>query len=96
MAKKKKTEREAEKREREFREGQQRLVRRRNLVMTLGFIPLLGLLGCDLALPLGPVCGLPPDVWLLVLAAIVGSFIGLTIRLLLERRKFEQSGRGAA
>jgi len=35
----------------------------------------------------------PRDGWLLVWAALFGSFLGLTIRLVLERRKFE---RGAA
>lgn len=94
MAKKKKTVREAEKRQREYEEGQRRLGRRRTYVGLLGFIPLGVSLGCGSAINLGPFCTLSPDVWLLIWAALFGSFLGLTIRLVLERRKFEKAERG--
>ncbi len=70
-----------------------RLERRRTILGLLAFIPLGA---WALQLPFGPLdfVGVPPrDGWLLVWAALVGSFLGITIRLVLERRKFE---RGAA
>lgn len=70
-----------------------RLERRRTIVGLLAFIP-LGAWAAQL--PFGPLdfLGVPPrDGWLLVWAALFGSFLGLTIRLVLERRRFK---RGAA
>jgi len=96
VAKKKRAARDAEKRQRDYQEGQKRLARRRTFVGLLGFIPLAVSLGCGSGLSLGPLCALQPNVWLLIWAALFGSFLGLTIRLVLERRKFEKAERGAA
>jgi hypothetical protein len=38
-------------------------------------------------------CQIPQEWWLAIWAALFGSFLGITIRLVLQRRKFE---RGAA
>ncbi len=94
MAKKKKTLREAGKRNGDYEDGQRRISRRRTVVGLLGFIPLAASLGCGSGIPLGPACSLSPDIWLLIWAALFGSFLGLTIRLILERRKFEKAERG--
>jgi hypothetical protein len=92
LAKKKRADREAEKRRAEFMAAQQRLGRRRNVVGLLGFVPLAAslaaTLGCASGTPLDLFCVIPRDVWLLIWAAIFGSFLGLTIRLIRERRKF--------
>ena len=96
MAKKKRAEREADKRKREYVERQQRLTRRRTVVGVLGFVPLLASLGCGTGTALDVFCVLPRDIWLLIWAALFGSFLGLTIRLILERRKFQKVERGAA
>ena len=72
--------------------AQQRLGRRRNFVGLLGFVPLAASfaasLGCSTGTPLDLFCAIPRDIWLLIWAALFGSFLGLTIRLILERRKF--------
>ena len=96
MAKKKRADREAEKRQREYAEGQRKLGRRRTWVGLLGFIPLAVSLGCGSAIDLGPFCTIPSNWWLLIWAGLFGSFLGLTIRLVLERRRFEKGQRGAA
>ncbi len=88
MAKKKRIDREVEKRRAEFQASQQRLGRRRNFVGLLGVIPLGASLACGTGTPLDVFCAVPRDIWLLIWAAIFGSFLGLTIRLILERRKF--------
>jgi hypothetical protein len=82
-----------ERRRTKYAEDRRRLERRRTIVGALAIIPLAA---WALQLPFGPLdfLGIPPrDGWLLVWAALFGSFLGLTIRLVLERRKFE---RGAA
>ena len=96
MARKKRALRGAEKRRADFTAGQQRLARRRNFVGLLGFVPLAASLSCGTGTPLDALCVVPREVWLLLWAALFGSFLGLTIRLVLERRKFEKAERGAA
>lgn len=91
MAKKKRADRDAEKRRREYLEGRKRLSQRRTVVGFLGFVPLLASLGCGTGTPLDVFCFLPRDVWLLIWAALFGSFLGLTIRLILERRRFDKT-----
>lgn len=64
----------------------------------LGFIPLLASLVCGTGTPFDVLCVLPSSWWLLIWAALFGSFLGLTIRLVLERRRFERgthTGRAA-
>jgi hypothetical protein len=96
MAKKRRVDREAEKRRLAFLAGQRRLERRRLVFGFLGFVPLVGWLGCGSGTPLDALCFISRDVWILVWAALFGSFLGLTIRLILERRKFQRIERGAA
>jgi len=82
-----------ERRRAKFAEDRKRVERRRTVIGMLALIPLAA---WALQLPFGPLdfIGVSPrDGWLLVWAALFGSFLGLTIRLVLERRKFE---RGAA
>ncbi len=98
MAKKKRSDRDAQRKRAEFLANQQKLGRRRTVVGLLGFIPLLASLVCGTGTPLEVLCVLPQSWWLLIWAALFGSFLGLTIRLVLERRRFErgtQSGRPA-
>lgn len=99
MAKKKRSEREAARRRAEFLASQQRLGRWRTVVGWLGFVPLAAAIGCGTGTPLDVVlCGPPRELWLLVWAALFGTFIGLTIRLVIERRRFERgttNGRAA-
>jgi len=77
-----------EKRKAQFADAQRKLDRRRNIIGALVLIPLAAVL---LNVPFGPldVFGIPPrEGWLLVWAMLFGSFLGLTIRIVLERRKF--------
>jgi hypothetical protein len=79
-----------ERRRAKYAEDRRRLERRRLILGLLGLIPLGA---WALQLPFGPLdfIGIPPrDGWLLFWAALFGSFLGLTIRLVLERRKFER------
>jgi hypothetical protein len=81
---------EEERRRTKYAEDRKRLERRRTIAGMLAVIPLAA---WALQLPFGPLdfLGVPPrDGWLLVWAALFGSFLGLTIRLVLERRKFER------
>ena len=74
-------------------DDRKRLERRRTVVGLLALIPLAA---WALQVPFGPLdlFGVPPrDGWLLIWAALFGSFLGITIRLILERRKL---ARGAA
>jgi len=80
-----------EKRREAFTTQQRSLTRRRTFVGALGFIPLVGALGCGSGVQL--LCTVPQEWWLAIWAALFGSFLGLTIRMILERRKF---ARGAA
>jgi hypothetical protein len=82
-----------ERRRAKYADDRKRLERRRTIAGLLAIIPLGA---WALQLPFGPLdfIGVSPrDGWLLIWAALFGSFLGLTIRLVLERRKFE---RGAA
>jgi hypothetical protein len=82
-----------EQRRAKYTEDRRKLERRRMIIGLLGLVPLSA---WALQLPFGPLdfIGIPArDGWLLLWAALFGSFLGLTIRLVLERRKFE---RGAA
>jgi hypothetical protein len=79
-----------ERRRAKYAEDRKRLERRRTIVGLLALIPLAAWAA---QVPFGPLdfMGVPPrDGWLLVWAALFGSFLGLTIRLVLERRKFQR------
>jgi hypothetical protein len=72
-----------------FEADQKSLRRRRTFIGALGFIPLVGALGCSVgAVPF--LCQVPQEWWLAIWAALFGSFLGITIRLFLERRKFRR------
>ena len=64
-----------------------RIKRGRSIALFLGVAPLAGLTACDIGLAFA--C-LPREIYLGIWAAIVGAVIGLSIRLVLERRRFQQ------
>ena len=83
-----------ERRRAKYAHDRRRLERRRTIAGVLALIPLAA---WALQLPFGPLdfLGVPPrDGWLLVWAALFGSFLGITIRLVLERRRFERGAAG--
>ena len=94
MAKKKRADREAEKRRLAFAESQRTLMRRRTVIgllgVALGIVPFVVTFACPTGTPIDLLCAVPVNVWLLIWAASFGSFLGLTIRLILERRRFER------
>lgn len=67
-----------------------RIRRTRSVLGFLGLLPLAATL-----FPAGPLGAIPPEVYLLVWAALFGSFIGLTIRMWRERRAFERAASAA-
>lgn len=80
-----------ERRRAKYAQDRRRLERRRTIVGLLALLPLAAWAG---QLPFSPFdfIGLPArDGWLLIWAALFGSFLGLTIRLILERRRFERA-----
>jgi hypothetical protein len=77
------------KREREiaaYRARELRLKRSRTVVGFLGLVPLIGSLACDGGVLL--FC-IPWSWYMAVWAAVFGAFVGLSIRLVRERRRFE-------
>jgi hypothetical protein len=81
-----------EKRRDAFNAQQRSLRRRRTLIGAAGFIPLVLTLGCGSGLDLP--CALPRDVALLIFAGLFGGYLGLTIRLFRERRRFQREAAG--
>ena len=79
----------AEVRRSEWARLDRRLRRQRTFVGILGVVPLLGSIGCSSGIA-AVFCAVPREWYLAVWAAIFGSFLGLTIRLILERRRFER------
>ena len=80
-----------ERRRAKYAADRKRLERRRTIIGMLALIPLAAWAA---QLPFSPLdfIGLPArDGWLLIWAALFGSFLGLTIRLILERRRFERA-----
>ena len=65
---------------------QAQLKRARTIVGFVGLAPLVGSLACDGGLPL--FC-LPWSLYIGAWAVILGAFVGLSIRLIRERRQFE-------
>ncbi len=64
-----------------------RIKKWRTVALILGLGPFIGLTACDVGLAIA--C-LPPEIYLGAWAAIVGAVVGLSIRLVLERRRFQQ------
>lgn len=74
----------------EHQRRQDGLKRARTIVGFSGAIPLLGSSACDLGLAI--IC-VPFSWYMWMWAAIFGAFLGLTIRLIRERRRFEEQTR---
>ena len=70
----------------EYRARETRLKRYRTVAGFLGLIPLIGLLACDGGLLAFCV---PWSWYMAIWAAVFGAFVGLSIRLVRERRRFE-------
>lgn len=64
-----------------------RIRRTRSFIGLLGFLPLLASLFC-----FGILCDIPREAYLAIWAAIFGTFLGLTVRMWRERRKFTRTG----
>jgi hypothetical protein len=82
----KRDKRSEDKRRETFDAAQKSLRRRRTFIGALAFIPLGGALGCGSGLQF--LCQIPQEWWLAIWAALFGSFLGITIRMFLERRRF--------
>lgn len=65
----------------------QRIKKWRSVALFIGLVPLVGLTACDWGLAIACI---PREIYLGIWAAIVGAVVGLSIRLVLERRRFEQ------
>ena len=78
-----------DKRRAAFEQQQRSLNRRRNLVGALVVVPLAGFLGCGAGIT--ALCAVPVEWYLAIWAALFGSFAGITIRMILERRRFDRS-----
>ena len=65
----------------------ERIKRWRGIGLFLGLVPLVGLTACDIGLAIA--C-LPREIYLGIWAAVVGAVVGLSIRLVLERRRYQQ------
>jgi hypothetical protein len=59
----------------------------RSVALFLGLVPFAGLTACDVGLSFACI---QREIYLGMWAAIVGAVVGLSIRLVLERRRFQQ------
>ena len=75
-----------DKRREAFEAERASLVKRRRFVGALAFLPLIGNLGCGFGI--APACAVPTEWWLAIFAALFGSYLGITLRLFLDRRRF--------
>ena len=71
---------------------EQRLKRMRTTVGFLGLIPFAGSIACDAGVT--PFC-VPWSWYMAIWAAVFGAFVGLSIRLVRERRRFEAQSRAS-
>jgi hypothetical protein len=77
-------------RDAEFLARRRRLKRLQNWVGAFGFIPLAAVFACTGTAGALPFCAIPRE-WLYALwAGVFGTFIGLSIRLYRERRRYER------
>jgi hypothetical protein len=77
-----------DKRRETFETEQESLRRRRRFIGAVAFLPLLGMLGCGGGIL--PLCQIPGEWWWAGFAAIFGSYLGINLRLFLERRRFRR------
>ncbi len=82
----------AERRHVEFLAGQARIAKRRNVVALLALPILLLTLPCG-TVPIPLPCDLPREALLLVFSAIFGGYLGMTIRMFLDRRRYAREVR---
>lgn len=73
----------------EFEVAHMKMKRRRSLLGLLGFIPLVTWLLAESGVP--PFVLVPRDIYLLVWAAVLGSYLGLTFRMWRARRDFTRA-----
>ena len=66
---------------------ERRIKRWRTVALFIGLVPLVGSGSCEWGLVIACI---PREIYLGIWAAIVGAVVGLSIRLVLERRRFEQ------
>jgi len=71
----------------EHRARERRIKRWRTVALFIGLVPLVGSQSCEWGLALACI---PREIYLGIWAAIFGAVVGLSIRLVLERRRFEQ------
>ncbi len=64
-----------------------RIKKWRRVALFLGLVPFAGLTACDVGLAFACI---QREIYLGLWAAIVGAVVGLSIRLVLERRRFQQ------
>lgn len=82
----------AERRHTEFQAGQARIAKRRNVVALLALPILLLTLPCG-SVPIPLPCDLPREALFLVFSAIFGGYLGMTIRMFLDRRRYAREVR---
>lgn len=88
MARKRSAAKDQARRDAEFTASQKRVGRMRTWVGAFGFVPLLASFACTSTAAALPFCAIPREWYLAVWAGVFGTFIGLTIRLYRERRKY--------
>lgn len=82
----------AERRHAEFLAGQARIAKRRNVVALLALPILLLTLACG-SLPIPLACDLPREALPLAFSAVFGGYLGMTIRMFLDRRRYAREVR---
>lgn len=90
MARKRSASKSKARRDAEFAARQKRVSRLRTWVGAFGFVPLIASLACTGTSGALPFCAIPREWYLAMWAGVFGTFIGLTIRLYRERRKYER------
>jgi hypothetical protein len=81
-----------DKRREAFEAERTSLVKRRRFIGALAFLPLIGNLACGFGIT--PACAIPTEWWLAIFAALFGSYLGITLRLFLDRRRFARESAG--
>ena len=87
MSKKNSREKKRERRVAAYHATIARIKKWRGVALLLGLVPFAGLTACDVGLAFACI---QKEIYLGLWAAIVGAVVGLSIRLVLERRRFQQ------